>query len=42
MTLASYKISVKTEMEKAEMVERQVRGKVNVTDADVERYYKLN
>ncbi len=40
--LASYIISVKTEMEKAEVIDRQVKRKVNITDEDVERYYKLN
>ncbi|MGZ8436617.1 MAG: peptidylprolyl isomerase [Candidatus Binatia bacterium] len=40
--LASYMISVKTEMEKAEVIDRQVKRKVNITDEDVERYYKLN
>ena len=42
INLASYKISVKTELEKAEVLDRQVKRKVNITDEDVERYYKLN
>lgn len=42
LTLAGYKASVKTEMEKSEIIERQVKRKVNITDEDVERYYKLN
>lgn len=42
LNLASYKISVKTEMEKAEVLDRQVKRKVSITDEDVERYYKLN
>jgi peptidyl-prolyl cis-trans isomerase SurA len=42
LNLASYKISVKAEMEKAEVLDRQVKRKVNITDEDVERYYKLN
>ncbi len=42
MTLANYKISVKTEMEKAEILDRQVKRKVSITDEDVERYYKAN
>jgi len=42
LNLASYKISVKSEMEKAEVLDRQVKRKVNITDEDVERYYKLN
>jgi peptidyl-prolyl cis-trans isomerase SurA len=41
-TLDSYKTSVKAEMEKSEIIDRQVRRKVNITDEDVERYYKLN
>ncbi|MGH7872119.1 MAG: peptidylprolyl isomerase [Candidatus Binatia bacterium] len=41
-TLASYKVSVKAEMEKSEIIDRQVRRRVNITDEDVERYYKLN
>jgi len=42
MTLASYRASVKAEMEKSDIIDRQVRRKVNITDEDVERYYKLN
>ena len=41
-TLASYRVAVKSELEKAEIINRQVRNKVNITDDDVERYYKLN
>jgi parvulin-like peptidyl-prolyl isomerase len=41
-TLDSYKTSVKAEMEKSEIIERQVKRKVSITDEDVERYYKLN
>jgi peptidyl-prolyl cis-trans isomerase SurA len=41
-TLATYRVSVKTEMEKAEIIDRQVRRKVSITDEDVERYYKQN
>jgi parvulin-like peptidyl-prolyl isomerase len=42
MTLEAYRASVKTELEKTELVRRQVRSKISVTDADVERYYNLN
>jgi peptidyl-prolyl cis-trans isomerase SurA len=42
MTLEAYRASVKTELEKNELVRRQVRNKISVTDADVERYYNLN
>jgi peptidyl-prolyl cis-trans isomerase SurA len=42
MTLAAYRASVKSELEKSEIIDRQVRRKVNITDEDVERYYKIN
>lgn len=42
LSLASYKISVKMELEKAEILDRQVKRRVSITDEDVERYYKLN
>jgi peptidyl-prolyl cis-trans isomerase SurA len=41
-TLESYRASVKSELEKSEILNRQVRSKVNITNEDVERYYKLN
>ena len=41
-TLASYKVSVKAEIEKSDLIDRQVRRKVTISDEDVERYYKLN
>jgi parvulin-like peptidyl-prolyl isomerase len=41
-TLASYRASVKSELEKNEMINRQVRAKVNISNEDAERYYKLN
>jgi peptidyl-prolyl cis-trans isomerase SurA len=41
-TVDSYKVSVKTEMEKSEIIDRQVKRKVTITDEDVERYYKAN
>jgi peptidyl-prolyl cis-trans isomerase SurA len=42
MNLAAYRASVKSEMEKSEIIDRHVRRKVNITDEDVERYYKIN
>jgi len=41
-TIESYRASVKTELEKSEIVNRQVRNKVSITNDDIERYYKLN
>ena len=41
-TIESYRASVKSELEKSEILSRQVAKKVNITNEDVERYYKLN
>jgi peptidyl-prolyl cis-trans isomerase SurA len=41
-TIESYRVAVKSELEKSEIINRQVRSKVNITNDDVERYYKLN
>lgn len=41
-TLASYKASVKAEMEKSDLIDRQVRRKITISDEDVERYYRLH
>lgn len=41
-TIESYRASVKTELEKSEIISRQVRKKVNITNEDIERYYNLN
>jgi peptidyl-prolyl cis-trans isomerase SurA len=41
-TIQSYRVSVRSELEKGEIMTRQVRKKVNITDEDIERYYKLN
>jgi peptidyl-prolyl cis-trans isomerase SurA len=41
-TLTSYRATVKSELQKSELINLQVKKKVNITDDDVERYYKLN
>ena len=41
-TLESYRVSVKTELEKHELIDRQVSKRINITNEDVERYYQLN
>ncbi|TMB66593.1 MAG: hypothetical protein E6J54_22325 [Deltaproteobacteria bacterium] len=41
-TMASYRTQVKSELEKSEIINRRVRTRVNITNDDVERYYKLN
>lgn len=42
MTMEKYLASVRSDLEKNEIINRQVRNKVNVTAEDVERYYQLN
>jgi peptidyl-prolyl cis-trans isomerase SurA len=41
-TMAAYRAVVKSELEKNEIINRQVRQKVNITNDDIERYYKVN
>jgi len=42
VTWEKYRASIRAEVEKAEIMESQVRKKVNITPEDVERYYQLN
>lgn len=42
ITWEKYRTSIRTEMEKNDILEMQVRKRVNVTSEDVERYYNLN
>src|SRR3989338_9425953 len=37
-----YRASIRAEIEKSEIINRQVRKRVNITPEDVERYYRLN
>jgi peptidyl-prolyl cis-trans isomerase SurA len=41
-TIEKYRASIRAEIEKAEIINRQVRKRVNITSEDVERYYTLN
>ena len=41
-TMEKYRASIRAEIEKGEIVNLQVRKKVNITSEDVERYYRLN
>ncbi|OGQ80664.1 MAG: hypothetical protein A3F90_17615 [Deltaproteobacteria bacterium RIFCSPLOWO2_12_FULL_60_19] len=41
-TMEKYRVSIRGEIEKAEIINRQVRKRVNITSEDVERYYTLN
>lgn len=42
VTMESYRSTIKGEIEKSEIINRQVRKRVNITPEDVERYYQLN
>ncbi len=42
VTIESYRATIKGEIEKSEIINRQVRKRVNITAEDVERYYQLN
>lgn len=41
-TIESYRASIRAELEKNEIINRQVRKRVNITSEDAERYYRLN
>lgn len=41
-TMEQYRASIRAEIEKNEIINSQVRKKVNITSEDVERYYRLN
>ncbi|MCH8055372.1 MAG: peptidylprolyl isomerase [Deltaproteobacteria bacterium] len=42
VTMDKYRASIRAEIEKNEMINLQVRKRVNITPEDVERYYRLN
>jgi len=42
LSTESYRALMRSEIEKGEIINRQVRKRVNITPADVERYYRLN
>lgn len=42
LTLEAYRKQVKSEIEKIQLLNREIRGKVNVTPQDVERYYEAH
>lgn len=42
VTVEKYRASIRAEIEKGEIINRQVRKRVNITSEDVERYYRLN
>jgi len=42
VSMEKYRASIRAELEKSEIINRQVRKRVNITSEDVERYYRLN
>ena len=42
LTPESYRAQVREDIEKAQLINREIRGKVNVTPEEVERYYKAH
>jgi len=42
MTMESYRKQVREEIQKAQLINREIRGKVNVTPEEVERYYQAH
>ncbi|MFQ5667541.1 MAG: peptidylprolyl isomerase [Candidatus Binatia bacterium] len=42
LTLETYRRQVREEIQKAQLIEREIRGKVNVTPEEVQRYYKAH
>lgn len=42
MTLQTYRTQVRDEIQKAQLINREIRGKVNVTPEEVERYYQAH
>ncbi|MGH7803012.1 MAG: SurA N-terminal domain-containing protein, partial [Candidatus Binatia bacterium] len=42
LTMDAYRKQVKGEIEKIQLLNREIRGKVNVTPQDVERYYEAH
>ena len=42
LTKEAYRTQVREEIQKAQLINREIRGKVNVTPEEVERYYKAH
>lgn len=42
LTPEEYRVRIKGELEKSQLVNREIRGRVNVTPEEVERYYQAN
>jgi len=42
LTLAKYRDRIKNELERSQLVNREIRGRVSVTPAEIERYYEAN
>jgi peptidyl-prolyl cis-trans isomerase SurA len=42
LTVESYRTQIREEIQKAQLMNREIRGKVNVTPEDVQRYYEAH
>lgn len=42
LTMATYRARVKAEIEKSQLVNREIRARVNVSSQEIERYYKAH
>ncbi len=42
MDLQRYRASIRSEIQKQELIKQQVEGKVDITEEDVQRYYRVN
>jgi len=42
LTLEKYRTQVRAEIQKAQLMNREIRGKVNITPEDVQRYYEAH
>ena len=42
LTMESYRVQIREEIQKAQLMNREIRGKVNVTPEEVQRYYEAH
>ncbi len=42
LTREAYRVQIRQELERAQLINREIRGKVNVTPEEVERYYEAH
>jgi peptidyl-prolyl cis-trans isomerase SurA len=42
LTMEQYKVRIKGELQKSQLINREIRGRVNVTPEEIQRYYDAN